>query len=72
MPALGCSPLRPRVLHLRSHHAQSQPFAHSWPGLEQDSALSFHPTLSLLDMVRDLPLETWLHSLSQASHMGEG
>lgn len=53
MPALCCAPLTPRVLHLRSLRTQSQPFAHSWPGLEQDSALSFHPGLSPLDILRD-------------------
>lgn len=58
MPALQCAPLRPGVLHLRSRHTQSQPFAHSCPGLEQDSALSFHPGMSLLDILREPPGDT--------------
>lgn len=54
-PPAGCAPLRPGVLHLPPCRAQSQPFAHSWTGLEQDSALSFHPIISLLGNLRDPP-----------------
>lgn len=69
-PPARWAPLGPGVCHLPPCRAQSQPFARSWPGLEQDSALSSHPGISLLGILRDPPMRHPIPCYEPAPWMG--